>query len=705
MLRIDAHADVDIPYGRVVEVQVIGHLLDHRWTTCPPAEVAACKARFVIDRVLEADRPLPDDPPAPWAQPHDLPTSDPSGAVEVLSSVVGEVTVVSIGIADPDALRSIEWHTRVKPDLQTSWVIRALVGGDAQLIVRTFLVGDEGHPTGIEVTEAGLIDLFAESASQSEPPTEVLGLAVLSVEEAIAIRDAGRDDREIAVRGWFPPSVPIRCLGPKPPVTSPIEPSCQSMLEVLMAEEEHLVSRSPDGMSAHGPAGPAISIDLDDIDQPWYPRLPTLGPADPVQIVAMGHFDDRRSGWCHATRIDACRDRFVVDRVEWTDGATQPFSLVVNSGAYDPLFAPVEATVLAALPDRPLLSGAVWRGVDLGQVEPSLREARPGITDQDQVWVVRVLESGKAATYLVIDGTDRIYRVETDGQTVRVGGSPPEDAERTWPPAGVLDVPMPEDASRVVAKAGVGDRSGLLVEARAAGEADPRGPTGSLLAGNMSIIQAAPDTIIAYWDGSLCDDRFVLTVYGDRAGEPPDRLELRGERADLCRLALVRRGIVLRFSQPVDATAIHSWDRVGTPFESFPPVGATVVALPNDGGFPLPRVRAALVDLSGRITAFRLPRSDELHPIEGLGSGGVMVPDRSAPGRYHLAWVGGPCAPDIVITIDPTLSHVVVTNTVPPDPPNCDTIAQLYRLVLDIDGPLDPPAVEVRHADMSAGAS
>ena len=74
-------------------------------------------------------------------------------------------------------------------------------------------------------------------------------------------------------------------------------------------------------------------------------------------------------------------------------------------------------------------------------------------------------------------------------------------------------------------------------------------------------------------------------------------------------------------------------------------------------------------------------------------------------GRYQLAWVGGQCAPDITITINAALSRVVVTNTVPPDPPTCGTIAQVYRLILDIDGPLDPPTVEVRHAETSAGAS
>ncbi len=529
MLRVDAHTAATIAPGGALEVLALGHQLDHRWTTCPEAQQAECKARFVIDRVVAADQPLTDDLPDPWSSPDGLPVTGPSEAVEVLSSVVGGVTVVSIGVADPDALRSIEWHTRAKPDLQTSWVIRALIGGDAEPIARTFLVGDEGHATVFEVTETGLVDLIGQPASA--PPTEVLGLPVISVEEAIAIRDAGRDDREIAVRGWLPPRRAVRCRAPEPSFF--LEPDCQDAFSVLTSDREVLNSIPPDGAF--------LPVAMDDIVWPTGPK-DASSQIRATEVVVVGHFDDRRAGWCDPARIDVCRDRFVIDRVEWADGVTQPMSLVTEPGADDPVFAPVKATMTAALPDSPILSAAAWLGIDAQRVEPALRDGRAGITDEDAVWVVRVLEDGRAVIYLVVDGTDRIYRVETDGQTVLVGGKPPEDPERTWPPAGVLDVPMPEGASGLVAKAGVVDRSGLLVEARAAGEADPRGPPTSLLAGEMAIVQAAPDTVIAYWEGSLCDDRFVLTVYGDRAGVPPDRLELRGEQADGCRLALVLAG-------------------------------------------------------------------------------------------------------------------------------------------------------------------
>jgi hypothetical protein len=61
---------------------------------------------------------------------------------------------------------------------------------------------------------------------------------------------------------------------------------------------------------------------------------------------------------------------------------------------------------------------------------------------------------------------------------------------------------------------------------------DPRWAHRELQEGEMAIVQITPDTIAAYWNGTLCDDRLVLTVSGDRSSDPPDRLELRGESAD-----------------------------------------------------------------------------------------------------------------------------------------------------------------------------
>lgn len=450
ILRADAHRQVDISQGVAVEVQAIGHLLDHRWTTCPAELQDDCKARFVIDRLVPAGQPLDGDLPSPWAIPADFPTEQSEEPVEVLSSVVGGLTVVSIGNADATGVRSIEPLVEEINEGQGAWVIRALVGGDPTPVARTFLVGHIGWWTIFEVTEEGLVD------------------------------------RTQRVEG-----------------------------------------------------------------------APTAMPTDD-----------------------------------------------------------------------------------------------PGVS---------------------------------------------------WPPKGVLDVPMPELPTGRDPTAGVVDRTGLLVEARAAGESDPGRPVRGLQQGEMAIVQAAPDSVIAYWDGTLCDDRLVLTLHGHGPGEPPNRIELRGESANRCRLALVRYGMVLRFSQAVDAAAIQSWDRVGTRFEAFPPVDATVVFLAKDGGFELPKVRAALVDLSGRVTGVRAPRPDEPRLIDrGGGRSAFLIPDPTVPDRYQLVWTGGRCDGDTVVTIDDELRTVMVEAT---QVGGCDAIGVERRLIIDVDGAIDPAAVEVRYTETRAGAS
>ena len=67
---------------------------------------------------------------------------------------------------------------------------------------------------------------------------------------------------------------------------------------------------------------------------------------------------------------------------------------------------------------------------------------------------------------------------------------------------------------------------------------------------------------------------------------------------------MTEEGLVDR-TPPVEGapTAAPSDD----PHRTFPPAGSIVVSLAKDGGFELPKFRAALVDLSGRVTAVRAP--------------------------------------------------------------------------------------------------
>jgi hypothetical protein len=397
-----------------------------------------------------------------------------------------------------------------------------------------------------------------------DAPAEVLGLSMRSVEDAIVIRDAGVDDRELAIKGWFSPVPPISCPAPATWPVTPVEPNCPDQWVVLMARPEVITTVEANGFVGGLPKGPSIQIDLDDLDMTWQPRLPDLGPAHPVEVVVIGHFDDRRAFACPAAVAAACRDRFVVDRVDRVGGIEQPTSEVVEVAAPRSRQADIESIVNAESPDGRVLSIVVVDGeTGIGRIEPALGSGAGGFIDAAATWTIRVLEGDRAVTYLVVDGSDAIFEMTADNMPVQVGGGSAASPDASWPPDGVVDVPMPEGGSGLTRRAGVVDRTGLLVEARAASVNDPRWAHRELQEGEMAIVQITPDTIAAYWNGTLCDDRLVLTVSGDRSSDPPDRLELRGESADRCRLALVHYGMVLQFSQPVDAASMQGSERIG----------------------------------------------------------------------------------------------------------------------------------------------
>lgn len=153
----------------------------------------------------------------------------------------------------------------------------------------------------------------------------------------------------------------------------------------------------------------------------------------------------------------------------------------------------------------------------------------------------------------------------------------------------------------------------------------------------------------------------------------------------------------------VDRTPPVEGAPTAAPDGSFPPAGSIVVFLAKDGGFELPKFRAALVDRSGRVTAVRAPRPDEPRLIDHVGQGpAFLMPDPAVPDRYQLVWTGGMCDGDTVITIDDELRAISVEAT---QDGGCDAIGVERRLVIDVDGPVDPTAVEVRYTETSAGAS
>ena len=130
--------------------------------------------------------------------------------------------------------------------------------------------------------------------------------------------------------------------------------------------------------------------------------------SSPVEVVVVGHFDDRRSRQCPDAEAAACRDRFVVDRVCWVDGREVPMS-DMNDSSIRPGRSTIDeigAILEVAAPGWPVLSTLTVAAGGLPEIEPVFRTRDEyGLTGEAGVWIVRVVASGEPVTYLVVDGT------------------------------------------------------------------------------------------------------------------------------------------------------------------------------------------------------------------------------------------------------------------------------------------------------------
>lgn len=171
----DAHIDARV-FDGPIEVMAVGHQRDHRWTTCPTEQQAACQARFVIDRLLPIDA-IADAPLAPWSivdgdSDHTMQLTPDDVAARV-EAVVGPARVISIGSVSPSRAREIEpgvfrdpantdpvYRTYV---MRPYWIVRALTDDSAGSL-RTFLVLDAEEAPGqsgvAEITETSVVALL-----------------------------------------------------------------------------------------------------------------------------------------------------------------------------------------------------------------------------------------------------------------------------------------------------------------------------------------------------------------------------------------------------------------------------------------------------------------------------------------------------------------------------------------------------------------
>jgi hypothetical protein len=394
-----------------------------------------------------------------------------------------------------------------------------------------------------------------------EPPTSVLGLDVMTVTAAEAVRDAGVDDTEIAVSGWFTPAPPITCV----PVTavSPVQMSCPDQYVWLTEDADSLMHVNDDVVGIAIPKDRALNPDLDGLDLSWEPlplQLGTVGHSTPAHVVFIGHFDDRRSSSCPADELAACEDRFVVDQVAWSNGREPRRSIVGPTDfPWTSSIAGVEAVIANEAPQSPILSIQIMHGSELSEnqpsIEPSLTNGEGGLADRPGLWIVRVLESDRLSTYIVDDGTNQIYEMNAEGQAVSVGGPvPPASTDLTpWPPVGATVIPLSGDVvpGAPPVQLAVVDHSGRLVGVAEKGDVDPFDPSISVGDPGGYAEPGKPGRVHVAWTGSICDSRITVTIAADGRTITFDM----GRRPPCDSIGITRQ-FVLDFSGAVDVSTI-----------------------------------------------------------------------------------------------------------------------------------------------------
>ena len=412
-------------------------------------------------------------------------------------------------------------------------------------------------------TEPSADPSTSPSPSESPVASEAARLPVISVLDAIALRDAGEDNREIAVRAWFAPYYPSRACGfasNEQPVW-PLLVECPEDRLWLMQDPEPVITVTDSGLSWRGPTGPAISPAFGDIDRSW--ALPVEDTTRLVELVVVGHFDDRRSAACPADLGQDCRDRFVVDRIDSVDGETLPTSQVDLVESVGMPFDEAEHIVDAVRPGVAILSAVHVDGDGgLRRIEPALADQGSDLLQERAVWVVRVLDGEELETYVVVDSTGSIYALTLDGPVLVALSTPGERVSplpSRRPDAGsflTMGVFLDESVTLEVA-----DHTGFLEDARPATSMEMARPAGIPRPGRLAIANLARDTIFVRWTGTVCDRRPQLTIRSRVADGPPDVLHLTDERPG-CDAMGVGRGVVIRFSIDVDAGDLDGTEEI-----------------------------------------------------------------------------------------------------------------------------------------------
>jgi len=391
------------------------------------------------------------------------------------------------------------------------------------------------------------------------PPTgsavpTILGIPVISVPELIALRTRGPapSPEEVAVRGWMIRSNVVYDCAIPDIEQHPLVPRCLAPT-FLMERPERPTELTTDGPSVTPLLGPDSHMEVD------------IAGQEPVEVIAIGHLADHRWPTCQPAEQDACRRVFVADRIVPADasleGLPEPWR-IPRSASSEPSTDPedVVSRLEVLLGDITVVfMGHVAAGL-LREVEPAVvdRGDIDSATQLHPVWVARALvagdpEPGVARTFIIADRRVHepalpIWDASEDG----VAPLPEREQSLRWPPRGadIVEMPFDDEPGRPPVQVAVIDKTGKLVEARAATSAQIA--VRDITMNAVGIADLPDGGVLVDWGGSMCDDLLTLTISASDAGIP-DRVTVDGRRGLPCRLMLMYYAVVLSFDPAVRA--------------------------------------------------------------------------------------------------------------------------------------------------------
>ncbi|MCI0343938.1 MAG: hypothetical protein L0221_00655, partial [Chloroflexi bacterium] len=395
---------------------------------------------------------------------------------------------------------------------------------------------------------------FTRPPTQTAGPITAADLPVLSVEEAIAIRDLPDRSDELAVEGWIDPVLartPVSCT--LIPVRSPL----------LGCHAFFLSSVSTPYVGGGSVPGPALAFRPIGINLGWIDAAhSTSRDAEPIAVVAVGHFDDRRSPLCRdiegpspsddrdrqAQFERGCRDHFVVDQFASVSGAEPGHHLERGSPRVVWSYAQAEqalqpyAQPAAILSSELVSAGALWFDEPALRGSPfSLASAPTELCICPDLWLFRVLvDNGvpRVDTYIVVDGAAAVYR----------SNGPSFERLDGWvEPTGEPYVSVDLDEGTGITLARIWDRSGTLIWARTATADDPE-ITETLDRLHFSSDSERPNHVRLTWLGGACESYRIVVESDARIVRIQALANTTG--AETCPAGLIRRDFYLLFGQP-----------------------------------------------------------------------------------------------------------------------------------------------------------